>query len=64
VDGHEDLPSDGDEVDAVAITESDRIRRSSRREIDSERRFRRIWVTCLFASLAAQISRLCATGRS
>ena len=33
VDGHQDLPSDGHEVDAMAITESDRIRWSSRREI-------------------------------
>jgi hypothetical protein len=32
VDGHQDLPSDGHEVDAMAITESDRIRWSSRRE--------------------------------
>jgi hypothetical protein len=38
VDGHQDLPSDGHEVDAMAITESDRIRWSSRREICSERR--------------------------
>jgi hypothetical protein len=37
VDGHQDLPSDGHEVDATAITESNRIRWSSRRGICSER---------------------------
>jgi hypothetical protein len=35
VDGHQDLPSDGHEVAAMAITEGDRIRWSSRREICS-----------------------------
>jgi hypothetical protein len=35
VDGHQDLPSNGHEVGAMAITESDRIRSSSRREICS-----------------------------
>jgi hypothetical protein len=33
VDGHQDLPSDDHEVAAMAITEGDRIRWSSRREI-------------------------------
>ena len=36
VDGHQDLPSDGHEVDAAAITESNGIRWSSRRGICSE----------------------------
>lgn len=35
-DGDKDLPSDGNEVDTMAITESDRIHWSSRREICSE----------------------------
>jgi hypothetical protein len=41
VNGHQDqdLPSDGHEVAAMAITEGDRIRWSSRREIYSDRRF-------------------------
>jgi hypothetical protein len=39
VDGHQDLPSDGHEVAAKAITEGDWIRWSSRCEICSERRF-------------------------
>jgi hypothetical protein len=38
VDGHEDLPSGGHEVDVMAITASDRIRWWSRREICSDRR--------------------------
>ena len=37
VDGHQDLPSDSREVDAMVITASNRIRWSSRREICSER---------------------------
>jgi hypothetical protein len=36
VDGHQDLPSDSREVDAMAITESDRIRWSPRGEFCSE----------------------------
>lgn len=32
VDGHQDLPSDGHEVSAVAVTKSDRVHRSSRRQ--------------------------------
>jgi hypothetical protein len=36
VDGHQDLPNDGHAVDVMAITESDRIPWSSRREICSE----------------------------
>jgi hypothetical protein len=35
VDGHQDLPSDGHEVDVMAITDSDRICWASRREICS-----------------------------
>lgn len=38
VDGHRDLPSDGQDVDSTAITESDRIPWSLHREICSERR--------------------------
>jgi len=51
VDGRQDLLSDGQEVDAMAMTESDRIRRSSRREICSERRLRTICITCKLAEL-------------
>jgi hypothetical protein len=40
VDAHQDLPSDGHEVAAMAITNGDRIRWSSRREICSDRRLR------------------------
>ena len=39
VDGHQDLPSDGHEVGSTAITESNRIRWSLRREICSCRLF-------------------------
>jgi hypothetical protein len=35
VDGHRDLPSDGHEVDAMAITEGNQIRWSSHRKICS-----------------------------
>jgi hypothetical protein len=40
VDGHQDLPSDGHDVAAMAITESGRIRCSPRCEFCSERRLR------------------------
>jgi hypothetical protein len=54
VDGHQDLPSDGHEVDAMAITESDRIRWSSRREICSGRRLRAAGKRTVIEAMMAQ----------
>jgi hypothetical protein len=45
VDGHQDLPSDGHEVDTMAITEGDRIRSSSRSEICSSLPIQYSWRT-------------------
>jgi hypothetical protein len=36
VNGHQDLPSDGHEAVAAATTESDRVRRPSRRQLAAE----------------------------
>jgi hypothetical protein len=58
VDGHQDLPSDGHEVDAMAITESDRIRWSSRREPAPNAESGRLAISIGHTRVAVQISRL------
>jgi hypothetical protein len=61
VDGHQDLPSDGHEVDPTAITESNRICWSSRRGICSERRLFASTVQTLRTAVRAQIVLIFAT---
>ena len=65
VDGHQDqdLPSDGHEVAVMAITEGDRIRWSSRREICSDRRIRVAWSWLGVVPASAQIASFCALRR-
>jgi hypothetical protein len=56
VDGHQNLPNDGHEAVTVAITESDRIRRSSRRLLAAERRIRAAGSSAAHAGVRALIS--------
>jgi hypothetical protein len=59
VDSHQDLPSDGREVDAMVITMSNRIRWSLRSEIRSERRFRAAGGWPVRCGRAAQNGQIC-----